>query len=134
MSRRKSRKAIVQILFRDEFHSNFFKNKKIESSFFFKNLNKKDQEFVLKTVKSIQDNKKNIDETIEKHSKNWDKKRIPLVDLNIMRLAIFEILFCNDIPDKSSINEALELAKHFGEKKSVSFINGILDQVLKNKK
>ena len=56
-----------------------------------------------------------------------------LIDLNIMRLAIFEIRFCDDIPDKVALNEALELAKTYSDKDSPSFINGILDQVLTEK-
>ena len=82
----------------------------------------------------IQKHKKEIDEIIKKYTQHWKPERIALVDLNIMRLAVFEILFCPDIPDKAALNEALELAKQFGEKNSVSFVNGILDQILKSEK
>ena len=134
MSRRKSRQAILQILYRDEFHTRLLKkNKKENIEFYLKNLNKTDSLFALKILKDIQNHQKDIDEIIQKYAQNWTQKRIALVDLNIMRLAVFEILFCSDIPDKVALNEALELAKLFGEKKSVSFVNGILDQVLKNK-
>ena len=134
MSRRKSRQAILQILYRDEFHTRLLKkNKKETIEFYLKNLNKTDSLFALKILKGIQNHQKDIDEIIQKYAQNWTQKRIALVDLNIMRLAVFEILFCSDIPDKVALNEALELAKLFGEKKSVSFVNGILDQVLKSK-
>ena len=134
MSRRRSRQAILQILYRDEFHARLLKKNKKESiGFYLKNLNKTESLFVLETLKGIQNHQKDIDEIIQKYAQNWTRKRISLVDLNIMRLAVFEILFCSDIPDKVALNEALELAKLFGEKKSVSFVNGILDQVLKSK-
>ena len=132
MSRRKARQAITQILYRNEFHSRIFK-KEESPEFFFKCLNKTDQEFALKTLKNLKRHKKKIDAIIKKYAKNWKKERISLVDLNIMRLAICEILFCPDIPDRAALNEALELAKNFAEKKSSVFINGILDQILKNK-
>ncbi len=135
MSRRRARQAVLQVLYRNEFHAGFFEQTKKESgSFYFKNLSQTDSQYALAILKGIQPHKKDIDETIKKHSKNWKRERMPLVDLNIMRLAIFEILFCPEIPDKAALNEALELAKQFGEKKSVSFINGILDQILKDKK
>lgn len=134
MSRRRSRKTVLQILYRDEFHSGLLKkNQKENSSFFFKDLNKEDIPFAQDLVKGIQVHKKDIDETIEKYAEHWKQERISLVDLNIMRIAVFEILFCPDIPDKSALNEALELARQFGENKSVSFVNGILDKILKNK-
>ena len=135
MSRRTSRRAVLQILYRDEFHSSLFKQDKKENEvFFLKSLNEVDSQFALKTLKDIQNHKKDIDEMIGKCALHWKQERISLVDLNIMRLAVFEILFCPEIPDKVALNEALELAKQFGEKNSVSFVNGVLDQVLKNKK
>jgi len=135
MSRRKSRQAVIQVLYRDEFHTDHFKQGEKEGfDFFFKYLKKDDAQFAMQLIKGIQIHKIEIDQVIKKYVKNWKPERISLVDLNIMRLAVFEILFCPEIPDRSALNEALELARQFGERKSVSFINGILDQVLKNKK
>lgn len=72
-----------------------------------------------------------IDETIEKYSKEWTINRIAKVDLAILRLAIYEILFRSDIPKEVSINEAVELAKKYGSEDSKAFINGILGNVVK---
>src|SRR5438093_5999904 len=72
-----------------------------------------------------------IDEHIKKHVKNWDFSRIAAVDRNVMRLAIYEMLFREDIPPVVSINEAIELAKKFGGAESGRFVNGILDRVRK---
>ena len=135
MSRRKSRRAVLQILYRNEFHDNFFKKGKKENiDFFLRHLNEKDREFSLGILADIQKYGKEIHEIIKKYTQNWKPERISLVDLNIMKLAVFEILFCSEVPDKAALNEALELARQFGEKNSVSFVNGILDQILKNEK
>ena len=70
-----------------------------------------------------------IDTIIGKTSNHWSLTRMPAVDRSILRAAIFEILYCPDIPLKVSIDEAIELAKKFGTEKSSLFINGILDKV-----
>ncbi len=70
-----------------------------------------------------------IDERIKKCVANYDLHRIAPVDRNILRLAIYEMLFCPDIPPVVSINEAIELAKKFGGEESGRFVNGILDRI-----
>jgi len=70
-----------------------------------------------------------VDALIEGASLNWRLARMPVVDRNILRLASFELLDCTDIPSSVSINEAVELAKRFGDKDSRSFVNGILDRI-----
>jgi len=69
------------------------------------------------------------DSTIVKHAKNWDLHRIAAVDRNILRLAIFEMLYRDDIPPVVSINEAVDIAKKFSTQDSGKFVNGILDKV-----
>ena len=70
-----------------------------------------------------------IDEHIKKHAKNWEFHRIATVDRNIMRLAIYEMLFREDIPPIVSINEAVDIAKKFSTQDSGKFVNGILDKI-----
>jgi len=70
-----------------------------------------------------------IDTIIGKTSNHWSLSRMPAVDRSILRAAIFEILYCPDIPLKVTIDEAIELAKKFGTEKSSAFVNGILDKV-----
>jgi N utilization substance protein B len=72
-----------------------------------------------------------IDDRIRRYSENFDFNRIAAVDRNILRLAIYEMLFRDDIPPVVSINEAIELAKTFGGTESGRFVNGILDRVRK---
>ena len=70
-----------------------------------------------------------LDEEIGRYAKNWDVHRMPVVDRNILRLAIYELLHRNDIPPVSTINEAIEIAKKFSSPESGKFINGVLDRV-----
>jgi N utilization substance protein B len=70
-----------------------------------------------------------IDRVIEGYSSNWKVRRMACVDRNVLRLAVFELLYCEDIPTKVSINEAIDIAKKFGASESGGFINGILDSI-----
>lgn len=70
-----------------------------------------------------------IDEEIKKHAQNWDLHRMAVVDRNILRLAIYEMLFRDDIPPVVSINEAVDIAKKFSTQDSGKFVNGLLDKV-----
>ncbi len=72
-----------------------------------------------------------IDKMIERFAENWDIKRMAYVDRNILRLAAYEMLYLEEIPVKVAINEAVELAKRFGEADSSKFVNGILDRIAK---
>ena len=70
---------------------------------------------------------------IRKHSKRWSISRIPKTDLAVLRLAVCEILFMKDIPDSVAINEAVELARAYGEENSPSYVNGILGAIAREK-
>ena len=92
---------------------------------------KKTIEYIEDAVKGIEKNKENIIEKINKNlKKDWRIERISKVDLAILKLAIYEIKY-KDIPFKVVINEAVELAKKYGEDSSKNFINGILASVVK---
>ena len=70
-----------------------------------------------------------IDETIERFSSNWKISRMSCVDRNILRIAVYELLHCKEIPSKVSINEAIDVGKKYGTEESGAFINGILDRI-----
>ena len=72
-----------------------------------------------------------IDPLIARHADNWDLHRMAVIDRNILRLGVFELLHVEDVPPKVCINEAIELAKRFGDSDSGKFINGILDAIHK---
>ncbi|MEE8398561.1 MAG: transcription antitermination factor NusB [Desulfobacterales bacterium] len=127
-SRRRSRELALQALFfmdvnhaysqemLDRFCANFTPAKK-EAPFFF--------HLVEGVIRSVPD----IDAIIVRFSSNWKIGRMSGTDRNIMRIAAFEMLFCNDIPAKVSINEAIDVGKKFGSEESGAFINGILDSI-----
>ena len=70
-----------------------------------------------------------IDRLIEQYSENWRLDRMNIVDRNILRMATFELLYCEEIPPKVTLNEAIDLGKRYGSEDSGSFINGILDRI-----
>ena len=81
-------------------------------------------------VEGVYLHKSEIDELIISASENWRLERMSLVDRNVLRIALYEMLYCSDIPPKVSINEAVDLGKSFGSADSGAFINGILDHAL----
>ncbi len=83
--------------------------------------------FAWNIVKGVWSNQQDIDESISSLSQNWRIERMAKVELTILRIATYELLYCSDIPTKVAINEAIEMAKQFGDEKSRSFVNGILD-------
>ncbi len=80
-------------------------------------------------VFGVADKQKEIDALIESTAEHWAIDRMALVDRNVLRIGTYEIAFNDDIPDKVAINEAIELAKKFGDAESSRFVNGVLDKV-----
>jgi len=80
----------------------------------------------------VADTRPELDAVITKHTDNWDLKRMAVIDRNILRLGAFELLHLSDVPSSVSINEAIELAKRFGDAESTKFINGVLDAISKS--
>ncbi|WP_020586835.1 transcription antitermination factor NusB [Desulfobacter curvatus] len=80
-------------------------------------------------VDGVLENRKEIDDLLDQWAKNWKISRMPAVDRNIMRIAVFEMLHLSDIPPSVSINEAVEIGKKFGTRDSGPFINGVLDRI-----
>jgi N utilization substance protein B len=85
------------------------------------------KEFAAFLVQGTCEHKEELDKLIAGCSDNWSLGRMSRVDINILRLAVFEFLYCDDIPPKVTLNEAVDLGKTFGSENSGSFINGILD-------
>ncbi len=89
------------------------------------------REFAERLVAGIQTNIEAIDAKISAYATNWQLKRMAIIDRNILRLGLYELVYADDIPPKVSINEAVELAKKFGDLESSKFVNGILDKIHK---
>jgi len=89
--------------------------------------------FATELVEGTLQHIKDIDLEIKKYSKNWSLERIGTVERSILRLAIYELLYRDDIPPKVAINEAIEIEKKFGSDESAPFVNGILDKIKTDK-
>jgi N utilization substance protein B len=88
-------------------------------------------EYTETLVRGVIEKLDSIDKTIERYAENWEIHRMAYVDRNILRLAAYEMLHLDEIPVKVAINEAVELAKRYGEPDSSKFVNGILDRIAK---
>jgi N utilization substance protein B len=73
-----------------------------------------------------------LDELLQRVTDHWSVDRMAVVDRNVLRCALFELLYLDDIPAKVTINEAIEIAKRFGSEESGAFVNGILDRIMKS--
>ena len=85
--------------------------------------------YFLRLVQGVLRYKTDLDALIERFSENWSLSRMSGVDRNLMRIAVFEMVWCRDIPAKVSINEAVDIGKKFGTEDSGAFINGIVDSI-----
>ncbi len=136
MTRRHGRELALQIVFQKEFmsQSNEHDLLKVFKSHF--TVDEQQLDYSEKLVKSVFTHKEKIDELIQKYSVHWSLKRLSLIDLNILRIAICEMLFeqLDPVPDRVIINEAIEISKKYSSQDSPSFINGILDQILHKEK
>ena len=83
-------------------------------------------------VVGVREHLSEIDAKIKEYAHNWDIKRIGVVERNVIRMALYEMLYCNDVPPVVSINEAVDITKYFGNAESGKFVNGILDRARKD--
>ncbi|MDQ0194419.1 transcription antitermination factor NusB [Paenibacillus wynnii] len=86
--------------------------------------------YVVEHVDGIWEHKVAIDDILEHYLKGWQMSRLSRVDRQILRLATFEMIFANDVPAKVAVNEAIDLAKHFGTDDSGKFVNGVLGKMI----
>lgn len=133
MKRQKSREKAMELLFSMEISKNSYEET-IENFIedYEMNLNTIDVEYIKNVVKVVTDNIEAIDEKIIQSLVNWKLDRVSKVNLTILRLAVGEMMFVEDVPGSVAINEAVELTKKYSDEKSCSFVNGVLDKVLKS--
>ena len=129
--RRKAREAAIQYHFWRDLHHGAGPEK-IEEFWDFCPVKPKAREFAQPLIEGMVAHLPEIDARIRKYCENYEFHRISPVDRNVLRLAIYEMLYRDDIPPVVSINEAIELAKTFGGGESGRFVNGILDRVRKD--
>ena len=131
MTRKEARKFMMHTLYQMDLSKDFNVDNHDD---YFKNVDLGGQKEYCENLYSIMCNKKDeIDGLLSSFSKKWPLARMLKTDLAILRLATIEILYFNSIPDSVSANEAVELAKIYGEDESSSYINAILANVIKSK-
>ncbi len=133
MNRAKSREYVLQLVYQMEITGDT--PEETFSGFMEHNEYKKDNldlEYIKLALEGIKINKEIIDNKIANQLVNWKLNRISKVNLAILEIAVYEMLFKEDIPEKVSINEAIELCKKYSDNKSVAFINGVLDKAYKS--
>lgn len=125
MSRRIARDAAMRLIYAWEMggEADLTMN---DDALDYPSVNPNDQHYIQEVVGGIQQSYAQLDAEIEAFSNGWKKERIAKVDLSILRLALYEILYRDDVPESSAINEAVELAKKYGSDKSAKFVNGVL--------
>ena len=131
--RRVARELALKFLYQTEFNSNS-PDSELNSFCERANVSEEIQDFTQTLIKNIFIHKKEVDGLLKKISANWVPDRMAMIDKNILRLGICELLFDSTTPPKVVINEAVEIAKKFGTEESPDFINGILDKVYKDSK
>lgn len=132
MNRRKSREIATQLIFEMsinkegymEIIENFRENTE-------DNIDEVDFGYVARVLRGIEENSEIINETISKYLVKWKLERLPKMNTAILKMATYEILFEEEIPSKVTVNEAIELAKKYGDDNAPSFINGVLNNLMK---
>ena len=127
MRRREQREHVFKLMFMTEFNSEEEMTEQL--SLYFEGLgelSEQDQEYMKKKYAHVKEHLEEIDAQLNSASRGWKTKRMGKVELTILRLAVYEMLYDDTIPEKVSVNEAVELAKKFGGNESPAFVNGVL--------
>mgnify|MGYP005764599781 FL=1 len=133
MSRKKARDNAFKCIYELE----FIKDKNLDdillNCYEENNNSEGEKQYIQMVLKGVKENIEKIDNIILSKLKNWSLDRIAKIDLAILRLAIYEIIYVDSIPDKVSANEAVELAKTYGNNDSKSFVNGVIAKIIEDK-
>ena len=131
MSRKKARIGAMQALFAMDIN-NDFSTDKLEVFMENNNFQGDEVDYINRVVPDILDKLEVVDETIEKNLKGWTMARLAKVDRQILRVAVYEFLYKDDIPEEVSINEAVEIARLYSSDEAPKFINGILGTIYRS--
>lgn len=134
MTKKRTRENLYLMLFQTDFHE---ENDRMEQADLFledltdRDATKKAKSELKERYESVLAHLQEIDEKIEQKAEGWSFSRLAKADLTVMRLAVYEILFDEEVPDSVAISEAVELAKRYGGDKSYRFVNGVLASIVK---
>ncbi len=130
ISRHEARKDALQILYQLDMNPSL---SVLEAIAHYERLYTKEggrlDDYVLKVVNGVREHLKELDEEVSTQSENWRMDRMAIVDRNILRIGVYELKYCDDVPATVTINEMVEIAKEFGAEATPSFTNAILDKL-----
>lgn len=132
MKRSEIRERTFIILFQRDFNYEFIQD--IDYYLTREGLKDADADYAKKTILGTVEHLEEIDKLISKYLVNWNFERLNKTDISVMRLAVYEMMYSQDVPDKVAINEAIELAKKYNGDVAGVFVNGLLDNIYKNEK
>lgn len=130
MGRRASRETAMKLLYQMEIQKSD-KSEQIEMALEDESFTEKDKKYIRNIIDGVNEKVTIIDSIIEKNAMGWKLNRVSKIDLSILRIGIYEILYREDIPFSVSVNEAVELAKKYSNDDAGSFVNGLLAKVTK---
>jgi len=131
LKRREARELVLKILYAWDVGKNDA-DQVMEQLFNEENTTESGRVFCRSLVNGVIANLVAIDKLISKYSTDWPLDRMAVVDRNLMRIAVFEILFSDGVPSAVAVNEAIEIAKSYGSEESPRFVNGILGNIIKD--
>lgn len=133
MSRHAARETAFQMTFQIDVGKNSqeLAERTMEEALAEGKIRSQDVEYIKRVVNGIIQERPLLDDFIRRHTKNWSPERINPIEKNIIRLALYEGWFCEDVPLHVALNEAVELAKTYGDDDAYAFVNGILDNISK---
>lgn len=126
--RREGREAAVQFLFQNDLNAGP-PDEVLADFWSLRTANAGVRKFADELIRGVLEHQEAIDERIKTAATNFDLHRIAALDRNAMRVGLYEMLYCNDVPPVVAINEAIEIVKRFGAEESGRFVNGILDRI-----
>ena len=133
MGRKKARDNAFKCIYELEFIKDKSLDDILSNCYEENNNSEEEKQYIQIILNGVKENIEKIDSIILSKLKNWSLDRIAKIDLAILRLAIYEVLYVDSIPDKVSANEAVELAKTYGNNDSKSFVNGVIAKVIEDK-
>ena len=128
--RRETREWIIQFLFQLDFNATPI-DVALKDFWEEKDPNEREKTYALEIIKGVVQRKDELDDRLSQYAKRWDSERMGAVDRTVMRVALFEMLYREDVPPVVSINEAVHFAKDFSSFQSGRFVNGVLDRIRK---
>lgn len=134
MKRHEQREHVFKLLFREEFHTSQEMNQQVKLFFEDEELSEiseKDMEYITQKHGKVHEKLTELDKLLDEKAEGWNTSRMGKVELTVLRLALYEMLYDEEVPEGVAINEAVEIAKTYGQESAGSFVNAVLAKFVK---